>query len=262
MTDYARVAKEDLTDGVARQLRAAILTGVHQPGDHLPPERELATRFGVDRHTLRSALSELEQLGLVHRRQGSGCRVLDFRETGSLELIKYLVVKPGTDDLDPTMVAPVMEVGRVTLQGLMDLVVDRADSSDLDAMRVALEVLADSVADGDADTVVGNERQFFRLVFRGAHSLVAELLANTFDQIFDAAIDPEGRVRLHWDDVLVSSGRLDAYRGVIDAIEARDASEARRIVGVIVGSIPAAVAATPVTPDLAARRRRRRAETG
>ena len=164
---YEKVAKEDLADGVARQLRAAILTGVHQAGDLLPPERELASGFGVDRHTLRSALSELEQLGLVKRRQGSGCRVLDFRETGSLELIKYLVVKPGTEEVDLAMVAPVMEVGRVTLQGLIDLVVDRADGSDLDAMRDALAVLGDTLADGDAHAIVGTERQFFRLVFRG-----------------------------------------------------------------------------------------------
>ena len=42
----------------------------------------------------------------MQRRQGSGCRVLDFRETGTLDLIKYLVVKPGTDEIDLAMVGP------------------------------------------------------------------------------------------------------------------------------------------------------------
>ena len=107
-------------------------------------------------------------------------------------------------------------------------------------------------------TIVEAERHFFQLVFRGSHSLVAELLANTFDQIFDAAIDPEGRVRLHWDDVMVSSGRLDAYRRVIEAIERRDTVEARRLVEVIVGTIPAAVATASTAPVAPARRRRRR----
>ena len=259
---YEKVDKEDLSAGVARQLRSAILTGRHQPGDLLPPERDLAVQFGVDRHTLRSALSELEQLGLVQRRQGSGCRVLDFRETGTLDLIKYLVVKPGTDEIDPTMVAPVMEVARVTLQGLMDLVVDRVDAEDLAAMGEALDVLGDSVADGVADTIVRAERHFFRMVFRGSHSLVAELLANTFDQIFDAAIDPEGRVRLHWDDLMVSSGRLDAYRNVIEAIERRDRAEARRLVEVVVGTIPAAVATISTAGVPSTRGRRPSADAG
>jgi DNA-binding FadR family transcriptional regulator len=172
------------------------------------------------------------------------------------------VVKPGTDEIDLAMVAPVMEVGRVTLQGLMDLVVDRADAEDLAAMDKALSALAATVAGADADAIVQAERHFFQLVFRGSHSLVAELLANTFDQIFDAAIDPEGRVRLHWDDVMVSSGRLDAYRSVIDAIERRDTAEARRLVEVIVGTIPAAVATTSKAPPGAVRRRRRRADAG
>jgi DNA-binding FadR family transcriptional regulator len=257
---YSKVDKEDLSTGVARQLRSAILTGAHKPGDLLPPERDLAASFGVDRHTLRSALTELEQLRLVQRRQGSGCRVLDFRETGTLDLIKYLVVKPGTDEIDPAMVGPVMEVGRVTLQGLMDLVVERADADDLATMREALDALRDTVASGDAETIIGAERRFFQLVFRGAHSIVAELLANTFDQIFDAAIDPQGRVRLHWDDVMVSSGRLDAYRRVIDAIAHHDISEARQLVETIIGTVPSAVEAASTAPAVT-RKRRRRADT-
>ena len=256
---YEKVGKQDLASGVAHQLRSAILTGTHQPGDLLPPERELAEQFGVDRHTLRSALSELEQLGLVQRRQGSGCRVLDFRETGTLDLIKYLVVKPGTDEIDVTMIGPVMEVGRVALQGLMDLVVERADADDLGVMSAGLDALASRVTEGDAAAIIETERRFFRLVFRGAHSIVAELLANTFDQIFDAAIDPEGRVRLHWDDLIVSTGRLDVYGRVIDAVERRDGAEARRLVEVIMGTIPAAAATADAAPR---RRRRRRADTG
>ncbi len=238
---YEKIDKEDLSAGVARQLRSAILTGVHQPGELLPPERDLAAQFGVDRHTLRSALTELEQLGLVQRRQGSGSRVLDFRDTGTLDLIKYLVVKPGTDELDPTMVTSVLEVGRVALQGLIDLVVERVDAADLAVMREALDGLADTVAEGDVRTIIRTERRFFKQVFRGAHSLAAELLVNTLDQIFDAAIDPEGRVRAHWDDAMVSSGRFDAYHRVIDAIERRDALDARQLVELIFATIPASV---------------------
>ncbi len=78
---YEKVEREDLTTRVARQLRASVLDGTYQPGDRLPPERELALEFGVDRNTLRSAIQELEQLGLVERRQGSGCWVLNYRET-------------------------------------------------------------------------------------------------------------------------------------------------------------------------------------
>ncbi len=260
MARHEKVDKEDLSARVARQLRSAIFTGAYLPGDLLPPERELAQQFGVDRHTLRSALGELEQLGLVLRRQGSGCRVLDLRETGTIDLIKYLVVKPGTTAIDPDMVGQVMEVARVTLQGLLGLVVARADPDDLAAMTTAVDALGTSVDAGALDVMVRAERHFFRTVFRGSHSLVAELLANTFDQIFDAAIDPDGMVRLRWDDLLVSSGRLDTYRGVISAISRGDHVEAGRLLGDIVGTIPAVVAGTTTAPP--ARSRRRTASAG
>ena len=45
-------------------------------GDWLPAEPELAARFGVNRHTLRRAVDELIDEGLVERVHGRGTRVL------------------------------------------------------------------------------------------------------------------------------------------------------------------------------------------
>ncbi|MGO8723699.1 MAG: GntR family transcriptional regulator [Acidimicrobiales bacterium] len=48
----------------------AIHCGDLQPGDRLPPERELAGWFGVNRLTLRQALSDLERCRLIRRSVG------------------------------------------------------------------------------------------------------------------------------------------------------------------------------------------------
>lgn len=47
------------------------------PGSYLPSEAELAQRFGVNRHTLRRAVDELIDQGMVERHHGKGTRVLD-----------------------------------------------------------------------------------------------------------------------------------------------------------------------------------------
>ena len=57
------------------RLRHAIETGVYADGDQLPPERQLATAFNAARSTIRKALNQLEESGLVVRRVGSGTYV-------------------------------------------------------------------------------------------------------------------------------------------------------------------------------------------
>ena len=55
-----------------RGLRAAIEKNLLAPDDALPPERDLAEEFSVSRITVRRALDDLVNEGLLTRRQGSG----------------------------------------------------------------------------------------------------------------------------------------------------------------------------------------------
>jgi DNA-binding FadR family transcriptional regulator len=52
------------------RLMQAIRLGVAVPGERLPAERELATRLGVSRVTLREAIRSLQQAGYVESRRG------------------------------------------------------------------------------------------------------------------------------------------------------------------------------------------------
>ncbi|WP_338668777.1 phosphonate metabolism transcriptional regulator PhnF [Pseudodesulfovibrio methanolicus] len=54
------------------QLEAAISSGRFGPGDRLPSENSLSVEFGVNRHTIRRALSVLEEDGLIRVEQGRG----------------------------------------------------------------------------------------------------------------------------------------------------------------------------------------------
>jgi GntR family transcriptional regulator len=57
-------------------LRAALDTGEWRPGDLLPPERQLAVRYGCSLITVRRALSELAREGRLERTRGRGTTVL------------------------------------------------------------------------------------------------------------------------------------------------------------------------------------------
>jgi DNA-binding FadR family transcriptional regulator len=68
------VAREtlSLTDSAVRRIADMIKNGTLQPGQRLPPERELAGILGLSRGALREALRMLESVGLVQARVGSG----------------------------------------------------------------------------------------------------------------------------------------------------------------------------------------------
>jgi GntR family transcriptional regulator, N-acetylglucosamine utilization regulator len=60
-------------------LRAALDAGEWRPGDLLPPERQLAGRYGCSLITVRRALSELAREGRLERTRGRGTTVLQPR---------------------------------------------------------------------------------------------------------------------------------------------------------------------------------------
>ncbi len=61
---------------IAEALRRSISEGHYAEGDKLPTEAQLSERFGVNRHTVRHALANLAEEGLVHSRRGAGVFVL------------------------------------------------------------------------------------------------------------------------------------------------------------------------------------------
>lgn len=68
---------------VARTLTERIASGDYPLGSSLPSEPVLAEELGVSRSTLRAALSELQQLGMVSRRPSAGTRVDAIHPIGS-----------------------------------------------------------------------------------------------------------------------------------------------------------------------------------
>ena len=66
------MADEPLYSRVASKMEQLIAEERWREGDRLPPERRLCGDFGVSRATLRQALGELEERGLITRHQGRG----------------------------------------------------------------------------------------------------------------------------------------------------------------------------------------------
>jgi GntR family transcriptional regulator len=67
-----RLKHQQITEVLAKEIRSG-----HRPtGEQLPGEHALAQRFGVSRTTVRAALAELSEAGLIATRTGKGSYVL------------------------------------------------------------------------------------------------------------------------------------------------------------------------------------------
>ena len=76
------------------QLINAILEGRFPIASVLPAERELASRLGVTRPTLREALQRLARDGWIEIRQGKPTRVRDYWHEGSLGVLNAIAHRP------------------------------------------------------------------------------------------------------------------------------------------------------------------------
>lgn len=59
------------------QVKYAVACGRLQPGDRLPPIRDVAVQVRVNRNTVARVYTELEREGVLHTRAGQGCFVSD-----------------------------------------------------------------------------------------------------------------------------------------------------------------------------------------
>lgn len=85
---------------IANELRSEILSGTLAVGAMLPTEMELCERYDVSRYTVRAALRQLREEGLVNMRRGSGTRVaaneLKGAYTQSVNSLSELLQYPNT----------------------------------------------------------------------------------------------------------------------------------------------------------------------
>lgn len=74
---FTKILSEKLSNAIVRQIEQLILRGILRPGERLPSERELSDRLGVSRPSLRDAVADLQQRGLLIARANAGIYVAD-----------------------------------------------------------------------------------------------------------------------------------------------------------------------------------------
>ena len=209
---FTRLAVEPAYRAVSTVIERAILDGHLPPGSALPTEQDLAERFGVHRSTVREAIRQVEQEGLLQRREGR----------------RLFVVLPGVEDVAPRATRLLL-LQQTTFQELWELAVSLEPlASSLAAQRLEpqdLQQLKDNLAASesarDDATLVRLDVEFHALIGRAsrnralmlAREPVGLLYSPTLLRIF--AVLPQAKDR-----------NLTAHRHIVDALARRDADAA------------------------------------
>ncbi|MBI5104506.1 MAG: FadR family transcriptional regulator [Solirubrobacterales bacterium] len=137
-TVFAPVHSQTAFEETLERLGTAIKLGLLQPGSRLPAERELCTRLGISRSTLRQALTALSQSGHLHavRGRGGGTFVAEN--------------PPPADPPSPELVASWQDVCDLRLAielGVATLAAERATAEDLQPLDELVAAMDDLVED-------------------------------------------------------------------------------------------------------------------
>jgi DNA-binding FadR family transcriptional regulator len=143
-------------DPIFEQLAEAIIEGSLPPGSALPPERELAERFGVSRLIARQAVHRLADVGLARVRQGGATIVVHPNDARDLRVIE-LVYRAGRGS--PRDMRELIERQFLHGYSLLFLASKRASPERLQAIaRMAREYVARGAP---ADEMMDFEKRFF-----------------------------------------------------------------------------------------------------
>src|SRR5215207_6253003 len=86
-----------------------------QPGDRLPPERELSKQLGISRPSLRAGLSSLISMGVLQSRQGAGTFIVDGPPALDSEPLRLLAQLHGFSFDNMFEARSILEVGAAGL---------------------------------------------------------------------------------------------------------------------------------------------------
>jgi GntR family transcriptional repressor for pyruvate dehydrogenase complex len=207
---FTPIKPKKVSTQIADQIRTSVLSGEFNPGEKLPPERELAEMFGVSRPSVREALNILSASGLVETHQGGGTVVRSLVENASGTPLSELIRIDGDRALDVVEVRKGMESWTAWYAASRALPEDiRRLKAVVDGMEKNLEGFQPS-EDFDA--------HFHMLVARATHNVVwSHMMQSLFDAMQEFQRDVWRAVYLTGDDQkLLYSHHLKVYEMIRD----------------------------------------------
>jgi GntR family transcriptional regulator, transcriptional repressor for pyruvate dehydrogenase complex len=219
---FLKVTPEKLSQSVVRQIEQLILRGILRPGERLPSERDMAEKLGVSRPSLRDAIAELAERGLLVSRAGSGVFVADV--LGS-------AFSPALIQLFATHDEAVSDyIGfRRDIEGLAAERAARLGSeTDLRVIDTIFRKMEAAHQKRDPTDEAQLDAEFHMAIIEASHNVIMlHMLRSMFDLLRQGVFYNR---QMLFRNRMTRDQLLDQHRAMNEAIQARDPAAARAAV--------------------------------
>ncbi len=219
---FHKVAPEKLASAVTRQIELLILRGILRPGERLPAERDLADRMGVSRPSLREAVAELQDKGLLTSRAGAGIFVADVLGNAfSPALIRLF------SDHDEAVFD---YIGfRRDLEGLAaERAARHASETDLKVIQTIFDKMAAAHLKTNPETEAQLDAEFHLSIIEASHNVVMLHMMRSMFQMLREGVFYNRQMMFR--QRTTRDTLLDQHRAINDALQTRDGPAARAAV--------------------------------
>ncbi|WP_371157803.1 FadR/GntR family transcriptional regulator [Jannaschia sp. 2305UL9-9] len=219
---FQMIEAEKLASAVVRQIENLILRGILRPGDRLPSERELSERLGVSRPSLREAVSELQERGLLVTRAGAGVFVADVLGSAfSPALIRLFSTQE--DALDDYIAF------RRDLEGLAAARAARKGSdTDLALVDTIFRKMEAAHSKRDPSEEAGLDADFHMSIIEASHNVIMLHMMRSMMDLLREGVFYNRSVMFK--QRTTRDMLLDQHRAINDALQSRDADGAKAAV--------------------------------
>lgn len=215
------ISKGTLVDALVERIKADVFSHRYPAGTLLPPERELATKYGVTRTSLKHALMRLSQAHLVETRHGIGTYVLDYQRSAGPDLLPMLLaqVLTGSSEVDGGWLFEMFEVRREVGSLVAERAATYRNAEHCESLRQCLSAVATSESATHTQLA---ETEVHRLLAAACGNRVYGLLVNS---LLSAYLHVGEQYLEPFKDSALAARRLSP---LIEAVCAGDAKAARR----------------------------------
>ena len=219
---FQKVQPEKLSSSVVRQIELLILRGILRPGERLPSERELSERLGVSRPSLRDAVAELQDKGLLTTRAGAGIFVADVLGSAFSPALTQLFASHDEAVFDYVSFRRDIEA----------LAAERAarlgSDSDLQVIQTIFDKMKAAQSRRNGEDEARLDAQFHSAIIEASHNVVMlHMMRSMFDLLREGVFYNR---QVMFKQRTTRAALLDQHRAINEALQARDPAAARAAV--------------------------------